>query len=127
MDRFFSELAKDSGLAVYGIKETIHALEAGAVEILLVSDRFDWTDGEFGCPSCGKKLEKMVKEDKKKDVKCPQCGSAMEMTGESDATEKMDKLAENVGTKMEIISADSREGEQLYEMGGIAGILRYNI
>ncbi|MBN1897063.1 MAG: peptide chain release factor 1 [Candidatus Aenigmarchaeota archaeon] len=127
MDKFLTELSKDSGLAVYGIKETLHALEAGAVGILLVSDRFEWVDAEFECPSCGKKTGKIVKPDKKDAVMCPGCGSSMELTKENDVLEKLDSLAENVGSKMEIISADSREGEQLFEMGGLAGILRYNI
>ena len=51
----------------------------------------------------------------------------MEVVSETDATEKLDDAAEKVGTKVEIISTDSREGEQLHEMGGIAGILRYNV
>jgi peptide chain release factor subunit 1 len=127
MERFFGELSKDGGLAVYGINETVKALETGAVETLLVSDRFSWVYGTFECPSCKKKHEKMVKEDKIREVECTECKSVMELTDKEDAIDKLDALAEQMGTKMEIISADNREGEQLFEMGGLAGILRYNV
>ncbi len=127
MEKFFSELSKDSGLAVYGLHETLAALEKGAVEILLVSDDFDWTYAGLECPSCRKKLEKMIRSDGKTEVKCPDCQTVMEITSEKDAVEKLDDLAEQVSTAVEIISTDSREGEQLHEMGGIAGVLRYSV
>jgi peptide chain release factor subunit 1 len=127
LDRFFSELAKDSGLAVYGVKETTQALEKGAVETLLISENFDWLDAQLECPSCKKHLEKMVRRENRNSVKCPECQTVMELKSGTDAVESMDSLAERVGTNVEIISVDSREGEQLFEMGGIAGILRYSI
>ncbi len=127
LEHFFSELAKESGLAVYGVKETVQALERGAVEILLISEEFDWLHVIAECPSCKKKIEKIVKRDRKNEVMCPGCGSKMDIVQETDASEKLDSLAENVGTKVEIVSTDSREGVQLHEMGGIAGILRYSV
>ncbi len=38
VEKLLSEIAKD-GLAVYGLKETQKALEAGAIETMLVSDK----------------------------------------------------------------------------------------
>jgi len=127
LERFFSELAKDTGLGVYGIKETVKALEMGAIEILLVSENFDWVHGKFLCSSCKNEIEKIVKKEKKNSVECPKCGAMMKLTGEQDATENLEELAQHVNTNVEIISTDTGEGEQLYEMGGIAGILRYRI
>jgi len=37
------------------------------------------------------------------------------------------ELAKQYGTIVEIISRDTREGEQLYQLGGIAAILRWKI
>ncbi|MBN2331407.1 MAG: helix-turn-helix domain-containing protein [Candidatus Aenigmarchaeota archaeon] len=127
LERFFSELAKDSGLGVYGLKETMKALESGAVEILLVSESFDWVHAQLECPSCGAKLERMVRRDRLDSVKCPKCGASMEAGQEEDAIEKLADAAEKVDTTLEIVSVDTREGEQLFEMGGIAGILRYRV
>jgi peptide subunit release factor 1 (eRF1) len=69
----------------------------------------------------------MVKSDKKGEVSCPKCGSAMDIKEENDAAEVLDELAEQTGANVEVVSAYTREGEQLLEMGGIAGILRYNV
>jgi peptide chain release factor subunit 1 len=127
LERFFAELSKDSGLAVYGLEETARALEMGAVEVLLISEEFDWVHARLRCPECGHETGKVVRNAKKNSVKCPNCGKTMELAGEEDASEKLDELAEKVNTAVEIVSIDTREGEQLREMGGIAGILRYNV
>lgn len=127
LERFFSELAKDTGLATYGIKETLKALEMGAVDILILSEDFDWLKISFECPSCKEKLDKFVKRDGKSAVPCPKCGTAMQAGEEFDGAEKLSEFAGHMGTKVEIVSVDSREGEQLQAMGGIAGILRYSL
>ena len=41
--------------------------------------------------------------------------------------EEMEGHAQNFGTKVEIISTETREGVQLKEFGGIATILRYEV
>ena len=41
--------------------------------------------------------------------------------------EKFEEEAEKVGTKIEIISTETREGVQLRELGKIAALLRYEI
>lgn len=38
---------------------------------------------------------------------------------------EFEKLAKNYGAKIEVISRDTREGEQLYQLGGIGAILRW--
>ncbi|MCJ7816938.1 MAG: hypothetical protein MUP55_03725, partial [Candidatus Aenigmarchaeota archaeon] len=60
LDRFFAELEKDSGLAVYGFFETANALKAGNIELLLIPEAFDWVRTNFECPSCGYKAEKIL-------------------------------------------------------------------
>ena len=127
LERFFTELSKDSGLAVYGVNETAKALEAGAVETLLISESFEWVHAKLSCPSCKTSTEKIVKASKKDSVECPKCKNIMHVTEEEDATEKLAAIAENVKTNVEVISTDTREGEQFFEMGGIAGILRYRL
>ena len=46
---------------------------------------------------------------------------------EDDVIEKFEEEAEKVGTTVNIISVDSREGVQLREMGKVAAILRYRV
>ena len=50
----------------------------------------------------------------------------MELTNHEDFIETLHKLAEEVGTKVELISIDSSEGDMLMKaFGGVAAILRF--
>lgn len=124
LDRFFGELQKDSGLAVYGFYETIQALKSGNIEILLLSEVFDWVKTKLECKSCGKTQEKILNRATIGNQKC-ECGGDMKVIEEKEITEDIIKLAETMGTQVEIISIETPKGEQLKELGGIAGILRY--
>jgi stalled ribosome rescue protein Dom34 len=46
---------------------------------------------------------------------------------ESELGETLTETAKNLGSEVEIISVDSREGAQFKELGGIGAILRYKI
>lgn len=83
VQKFFDELRKESGLAVYGKDKITKVLEMGAVDTILVSEGID-------------------------------------------ADELIEK-SENYGTSVEIISKDTREGEQLFQLGGIAALMRYKV
>ena len=83
VQRFFEELRKESGLAVYGKDKIVKVLEMGAVDIILISEGID-------------------------------------------ADELIEK-SENYGTNVEIISKDTREGEQLFQLGGVAALMRYKV
>lgn len=125
LERFFGEFAKDSGMAIYGLHEVIDALKAGSIEILLLSDGFDWVDAKFECAKCDFKKDEVLQRKDAGGHKCEKCGSPLKTTGENDLAEEIIKLAENTGTTIENISTDTTRGEQLKELGGIAGILRY--
>ena len=84
MQKFFEELGKGTGKAAYGKEQVREALNAGAVEMVLLSEDLEEYDLEG------------IEDD----------GEAMK-------------------TKVHIISTDTREGQQLKEMGGFAAILRY--
>ncbi len=122
--RFFAELKKDSGKVVYGTVAVVKALEEGAVETVLLSENFDWSGIEFICPSC-KYAEKKLS--KKKQIKCPKCGENMKIIGEEDGIELIEEMAKLYRTNVSIISQDTKEGEQLYQLGGIGAILRWKL
>jgi len=84
VEKFLEELSKD-GKAVYGIRAITKAVDMGAVETLLVSDKLL------------RKLEPVMTK------------------------------AEQMKTRVAIISSDHESGEKLYNLGGVAGILRYKV
>lgn len=124
LNEFFKHLQKDDGLAVYGIEEVEKALNYGALETLIISDEFDWLRVSYKCSSCGFPLKKNVKP-KQKFQKCPKCKIELTIEEETDLSEYFIEKAKEVGSKVEIVSVETREGAQFKELGGIGGILRF--
>ncbi|HDN95948.1 MAG TPA: peptide chain release factor 1, partial [Thermoplasmatales archaeon] len=118
MQRFLNEVRKDSGLAIYGEDEVKKALEAGAVEVVLISDALEKYKVKARCKNCGYEVKEIVEN---LDMKCPKCNIPMEILEEKDIVEEYAELAENSGAEIEIIGRESEEGEILYKaFGGIA-------
>ena len=125
--RFFNELGRDSGLAAYGLKEVMDALKAGTVETLLISECLDWIKARIKCPKCGEEKDVFMARDKLEALKCQKCNETYEILAEKDLTDEIIKMAEEMGTNVEMISNETKEGNQLKEMGGIGGLLRYKV
>jgi peptide chain release factor subunit 1 len=86
VQRFFESLQKGNGMVTYGLENVRGALEAGAVDMILISDGIE---------------EKTIDE--------------------------LKELAKNYGTALEIVSRDTREGEQLFQLNGIGAFLRWRL
>jgi len=129
LERFLDEIRKpDGGLAVYGEKEVLSALELGAIDILLVSEGIRKRKVTLTCRSCGHTEEKAVSEGRISAAPCPKCQSTMEVTKNIDIIEELVAVAENFGTAVELISSDSEEGDMfLRAFGGLAGVMRYKM
>ncbi len=125
LERFFTELEKDSGLAAYGFREVVQALEAGNLELLIISEGFDFVKADFECAQCGFRTTKILNKSQLDLQHCPECNSKMDVRKEHDLMEELIKKAEEIGSAVEVVSAETQKGEQLNALGGIAGILRY--
>ena len=104
LDNFFTNLRKDSGLAVYGLQETVRALESGSVETLMISEKFPWKKMKFQCRNCEFSMEKVMKEDQTFGMKCPDCDGEMEVTETMEIIDDINKKAEETksrGTRTE--------------------------
>ncbi len=124
LEKFFDHFAKDTGLATYGLKEVMEALRGGNMELLLISEGFNLIRVHYKC-SCGHEEDDMIRRDELKAKECPGCHSRLNPVGEKDVMDELVKLAEQMGTEIEVISSDTRRGQQLKEIGGVAGILRF--
>ncbi len=132
MTDLMNEIRKpDGGLAAYGEGMVRKALEMGAVDSLLISEKYGKEHIEMRCTSCGKEREATVEEGKLEesiDFTCHECGEIMEMVGRKDLVQELNEIASNYGTEVELISTESEEGEILVKaFGGIAAILRFRI
>jgi peptide chain release factor subunit 1 len=123
LQKFFDELQKPHGLVAYGLKEVIDALESGAVDTVIISEDTTSKEIELEC-QCGTKKEFVTKE--VKEI-CERCNQVMQKLGERDIIEAFEEKVKQYSSKLEVVSSETREGRQFFELGGIGAILRYRI
>ncbi len=123
---FFNEL-KNNGKAVYGLEDTLKALEANAVEILLVSEEFDWVRVKLKCSQCNYLLEKNLPKKIASQQVCPKCKRNLSIEESKDLVDTLKERAEELGVKVEFISTTSKEGIQFKQISGIGALLKYKI
>lgn len=128
ISQYFEELAKDTNLVVYGIKDTLRCWEEGAIKILIVWEHLEYNRVTLRLPDASEKVEilaphEMNDASKFKDEKT---GEKLEVV---DQVPLLDWLAENYkdrGSKLEIVTDKSQEGAQFVRgFGGMGGFLRY--
>lgn len=130
VQEFLEHVARDTGYATYGLREVEDALMKAAVDTLLISEKLKGFKIKGYCKNCGKNFEMfLLNKDKVDEVKCLYCNSKnVQLTYVKPLIEYFIELAEKMGTKVEIISTSSEEGEELKRsFGGIAAILRYKL
>jgi len=123
IERFMGEVAKDLGLATYGEEEVRAALSAGAVEIVLISEAIEKKRVHLKCTSCDHERDETVED--AAELTCSICGAPMELMKEEELVEELEALAKDIGARVELISIETKEGQQLLNLGGIAAILRF--
>ncbi|MCK5560628.1 MAG: peptide chain release factor aRF-1 [Thermoplasmata archaeon] len=128
MNRFLNEVRKDDGgLSVYGEDRVLRALQNGGIDTLLVSEALRKYSLKLKCQNCGHTEDQISKKREVPTKTCPKCNTQQfEVEESKDIIAEYSQLADSSGTKFELISDDSPEGDMLLKaFGGIAGILRY--
>jgi peptide chain release factor subunit 1 len=125
MQRLFREIRKpDGGLSAYGEEDTRTAAEAGAVDVLLLSEALNKYRIKTECASGHTVM--ITVDDPEAKILCPECDMPAKITEQEDLIDSFFEIADNFNTKVQLISADSEEGDMLMRaFGGIAAILRY--
>ena len=136
MQRFMREISKDSGLTSYGLEDIQKALNYGAVDTLMLSEKLDLVKLKIECSNCKYFEERTEKEiginslkNKIQEESCPKCASnSFKVVENVQILFELGEVAETTGTEINIISTETEEGETLYStFGGIAAILRFKI
>jgi peptide chain release factor subunit 1 len=129
IQRFLEEVRKNEGsLAVYGEDQVRQAIMIGAVDMLLVSEGLRRRRVTLECPACGTLEVTLDRAPEGPTSSCPKCGEACTVSKDVDLVDDLFDQASMVGTKVELISPESEEGEMLLKaFGGIAGLLRFSI
>lgn len=129
VQKLMEEIRKpDGGLATYGEAQVRHALDLGAVEMLLVSEGLRKARAKLKCGNCGYENEATVELDKSLGL-CPNCGQdRLGVVEQRDLVEELSEKAAPKGTRVELISRDSEEGQLLLSaFAGLAAVLRYRV
>jgi peptide chain release factor subunit 1 len=128
INRFMSEVIKENGLASYGEEFVRENLKAGAVDTLLLSEDLKMDRISRRCGNCGREETITIADGDEQDNMVCKCGSTLEIIERRDIVEELSEIAEASGTKVEMISTESEEGEQFFNaFGGIAAILRFRV
>jgi peptide chain release factor subunit 1 len=132
MQSFFDEIRKPGGgLSAYGEGMVRRALEMGAVDTLLISEKYGKDRLDLKCTSCGNEREITVDEGRAEediDFTCPDCGEIQAIEGRNDMVQELNELVSTFNSTMVLVSTESEEGGILVKaFGGIAAILRYPI
>ncbi|MCU0862099.1 MAG: peptide chain release factor aRF-1 [Methanomassiliicoccales archaeon] len=126
--RLLEEIRKaDGGLATYGEGQVRAAIQMGAASTVLLSEALRKKRYTLECPSCGWK-DRVTADRQPDQGRCPSCGAVTTVDDGIDLIDDFFDISEQMGTKVELISEDSEEGEMLMKaFGGIAALLRYHI
>ncbi len=125
LQKFLEELQKPHGLVAYGLQNVLDAVEKGAVDTVILSEKLETVEAEYEC-ACGTKKRFVTQFEKSKQV-CETCNQLMRVLGEKDIVDALAEIAGNYGSKLELVSADTPEGRQFFELGGVGALLRYGI
>ncbi len=119
LQQFFYELHKPHGKVVYGPEKVAKYTEAGAVDRIIVSEMTPIKAYEF--------INSQTEEKKIIFSEAKPSEPGWDLMGEKDLPDYMEEVADNYGSKVVTVSADTREGRQFLELSGVGALLRYNI
>ena len=129
LEKFYEEIAKDSGKYVFGIKDTMEAIENGVVDILIIWENIDFI--------------RLTLKDNKNQIRV-ETVSSRKVIGQKYKPDDSDieyEIVENMSlsewlldnykkyvSQLEIVTDKTSEGNQFVKgFGGIGGILRYKL
>lgn len=130
VQRLLSEIRRaEKGLAAYGERDVEAALDAGAVDLLLVSEGLRRRKLRLRCAS-GHESDRIVADDQVETARtapCPTCGATpLTVLATDDYVEGLFRRAVESGGSVRLISTQSEEGEMLAKaFAGVGAILRY--
>jgi peptide chain release factor subunit 1 len=100
--------------------------------MVIVTDNISYVRLESKCKKCGNKEQKVIDRSSlvpsKQDIMtnpCRSCGLADYDISEMDIIEYLEELTMISGARLEVISGQTEEGNQLASLGGIGAILRF--
>lgn len=131
VQKFFDEIARDTSRYCNGVKDTISALEQGAVETLIVWENLEENRLELENSVTGTKEVKILSRkemDNTANFVDKESGGELEVRESEPFVDWIAANYKSYGTQLEFITDRSQEGAQFVRgFGGIGGIMRYEL
>eukprot|EP00246_Nothoceros_aenigmaticus_P001329 TRINITY_DN11845_c0_g1_i1.p1 TRINITY_DN11845_c0_g1~~TRINITY_DN11845_c0_g1_i1.p1 ORF type:complete len:438 (-),score=101.53 TRINITY_DN11845_c0_g1_i1:697-2010(-) len=129
--KYFEEISQDTGKYVFGIEDTLKALEMGAVETLIVWENLDvnrfLVKNAVTVETIVKHLTKEQEADQSQ-FRDPETQAELEVQEKLSLLEWFANEYRRFGCTLEFVTNKSQEGSQFCRgFGGIGGILRYQL
>lgn len=132
VQKFLAEVNKQGGLAVYGLPRVLEAMRKASADVILISDDFDTVQLDAKCRRCGTVKTETVSASAKVQKRqgmisspCGNCGTMEYDVVEKDVVDVLEEQAFQVGSKVEVISSGTEEGNMFRSFGGVGALLRY--
>lgn len=129
--KFFENIALDTGLFVFGVNDTIKALEIGALETMLLWEELAIMRYEIRNPVKGDTRIHLLTEAQEKDPKYfkdADTGVDLDVVNSENLADWLLLNYKKYGINIEFITDKSSDGYQFVKgFGGIGGFLRYKI
>lgn len=131
IEAFFEQIHQDTSKYVFGMEDTLKALEMGAVETLIVWENLDNTRFTLRNTATGEEIHKFLRSDQeteKKHFLDPETGATLEVIEKEPTADWLAVSYKKFGCALEFVTNLSQEGSQFCRgFGGIGGILRYQV
>jgi len=129
--KFLDEIAQDTGKICFGIKDTIQALEMGAVETLIAWENLEIQRLQLRNPHTDAEQVLYLTPEETKNPKFyqdPETGVAIDVVENEAFIEWIVNNYKNFGATLEFITDRSQEGNQFCKgFGGIGGLMRHQV
>jgi len=130
ISNFFKEIAQDTGKYCFGVRDTLAALDMGAVHTLVVWENLETQRYVLKNPATGAKEEVKYfsKEEEKIASNFKEDGVDLEVIDKQNLLEWFANNYKSFGATLEFVTNRSQEGSQFCKgFGGIGGLLRYKV
>ncbi|KAF9617877.1 hypothetical protein IFM89_039096 [Coptis chinensis] len=129
--KYFEEISQDTGKYVFGIDDTLKALEMGAVEILIVWENLDINRYLLKNNVTGETVIKHFNKEQEanqSNFHDSDTSADLEIQEKTSLLEWFANEYRKFGCSLEFVTNKSQEGSQFCRgFGGIGGILRYQL
>mmetsp|Transcript_27200 Transcript_27200/g.55482 ORF Transcript_27200/g.55482 Transcript_27200/m.55482 type:complete len:305 (-) Transcript_27200:163-1077(-) len=129
VEKFFEEVAQDTGKVCFGLDDSLRCMESGAVEKMLVWENLQQIRFVLRNTSSGEEQTLLLSPEQAKNPsnfwdKDKNC--ELEVLDQMELIEWLSTNYEKFGCKLELVTDRSQEGNQFCRgFGGIGGFLRY--